>query len=209
MTIIYKRSLPWWFGSVRYPRTFFTIEAGLPPFLSKFDYGVTAQGYCWTYDHMVLQFEDCVNILYGNYGYLFLFDHSCGNDRKRPDDLCVNSIREGFGGKQAEMRATKIVSGEYLGPFRNELTLEVRTFQKMVFASTDAGPYWMSPTERESSRNDRLTGKKIRPPIHGPPTHPKRAWVGAISPRTTRPAIFFFLLSYYFLLYSTTLKKPL
>jgi hypothetical protein len=60
------------------------------------------------------------------------------------------------------MRDTKIVSGEYLGPFGHKLTLEVGTFQNMVFASTDVGPYWMSPTERELSRNDRLTGKKIK-----------------------------------------------
>jgi hypothetical protein len=54
------------------------------------------------------------------------------------------------------------VSREYLGPFGNELTLEVGTFQKMVFASTDVRPYWMSPTEGESSRNNHITGKKIK-----------------------------------------------
>jgi hypothetical protein len=54
------------------------------PVLSEFDYGVTAQGY-WTYNHMDLQLEDCVDVvtvLYGDYDYVFLFDHSCGHDRK-------------------------------------------------------------------------------------------------------------------------------
>jgi hypothetical protein len=54
------------------------------PFLSEFDYGVTVQWY-WTYNHMVLQLEDCVDVVavfYGNYDYVFLFDHSCGHDRK-------------------------------------------------------------------------------------------------------------------------------
>jgi hypothetical protein len=84
-----------------------------------------------------------------------------GNNRA--DGLCVNRVRKGFGGMQAEMRDTKIVSGEYLGPFRNELTLEIGMFQKMFFASTDdVGRYWMSPMERGSSRNDRLTGKQIK-----------------------------------------------
>jgi hypothetical protein len=32
------------------------------PFVTEFEYGVTAQGY-WTYGHMVLQFEDCVDVV--------------------------------------------------------------------------------------------------------------------------------------------------
>ena len=80
------------------------------PFVVEFEYGINAEGY-WTYDHMVLQLEDCVDVikvLYPDYDYIFLFDHSCGHDRKRPDGLCVNSIRKNFGGKQAVMRDTAI-----------------------------------------------------------------------------------------------------
>jgi hypothetical protein len=72
------------------------------PFVVEFEYGANAEGY-WTYDHMVLQFEDCVDVvkvLYPEYDYMFLFYHSCGHDRKRPDGLCVNSMRKGFGGKE-------------------------------------------------------------------------------------------------------------
>jgi hypothetical protein len=50
---------------------------------------------------MVLQFEDCVDVvkvLYPEYDNMFLFYHSCGHDRKRPDGLCVNSMRKGFAG---------------------------------------------------------------------------------------------------------------
>jgi hypothetical protein len=94
---------------------------------------------------------------------VFLFDHNCGHDRKRPDGLCVNITRKGFRGKQAEMRDTKVVFEEYLGPFRHELTLEVGTSQKMVFASSDdVGPFWMSPMEKKASRNNHPTGKKIK-----------------------------------------------
>jgi len=39
---------------------------------------------------MVLQLEDCVDALktmYPKFDFLFLFDHSCGHDKQRPDGL--------------------------------------------------------------------------------------------------------------------------
>ena len=54
------------------------------PFLCGFKYGQNADGY-WTYQHMVLQIEDCVDVLnikYSQYDFLFLFDHSCGHNRQ-------------------------------------------------------------------------------------------------------------------------------
>jgi hypothetical protein len=127
------------------------------------DFDQHAEGY-WTYDHMVLQFEDCIDavkVLYPDYDYIFLFDHSCGHDRKQPDGLCANSIRKGFGGKQPEMRDTKIEAEEYLGEFQHDLSLQVGSFQKRVFAPGDVGPFWMTPAARESNRKDGLTGKKV------------------------------------------------
>jgi hypothetical protein len=135
------------------------------PFVVEFEYGANSEGY-WTYDHMVLQFEDCIDVmevLYPDFEYVFLFDHSCGHDRKRPDGLCVNSIRKGFGGKQPMMRDTKIESEEYLGPFRrHEAELAVGASQCMVFVPGDSGPFWMSTVERELNRKDRLTTKTIK-----------------------------------------------
>jgi hypothetical protein len=32
------------------------------PFVVQFEYGINSEGY-WTYDHMVLQFEDCVDVV--------------------------------------------------------------------------------------------------------------------------------------------------
>ena len=54
------------------------------PFVREFEYGQNADGY-WTYQHMVLQLEDCVDVLNvkypQEYDFLFLFDHSCcGHD---------------------------------------------------------------------------------------------------------------------------------
>jgi hypothetical protein len=132
------------------------------PFVVEFEYGANAEGY-WTYDHMVLQFEDCVDVvtvLYPEYDYMFLFDHSCGHDRKRPDGLCANSMRKGFGGKQTIMRDSKIESEEYLGQFRG--VLSVGAIQSMNFVPGDAGPYWMTEAEKHSSRSDRPSGKKIK-----------------------------------------------
>jgi len=44
---------------------------------------------------MVLQLEDCVKVLkvmYPQYNFLFLFDHSCGHDRQRDDGLNIENM---------------------------------------------------------------------------------------------------------------------
>jgi hypothetical protein len=59
------------------------------PFIVEFAYGVNLEGY-WLYDHMVLQMDDCINIvklLRPQYDVLFLFDYSCGHDRQCEDGL--------------------------------------------------------------------------------------------------------------------------
>jgi hypothetical protein len=100
------------------------------PFIVEFEYGANAEGY-WTYDVLM--------VLYPENEYMFLFDHSCGHDRKRPDGLCVNSMRKGFGGKQSVMRESKIESAECLGQFGG--LLSVGASQTMNFVPSDAGPY--------------------------------------------------------------------
>jgi hypothetical protein len=52
------------------------------PFVIEFEYSASNQGY-WEYDHTVLQFEDCIDVvqtLWPKFKYFFLFDHSCGRD---------------------------------------------------------------------------------------------------------------------------------
>jgi hypothetical protein len=76
------------------------------PFVVEFEYGVTAHirlhGLAIRRLHQHGQGSFVSRL---HYDYVFLFDHSCGHDRKRPDaGLCANSIRMGFGEKQAEMR---------------------------------------------------------------------------------------------------------
>ncbi len=57
-----------------------TIKKGLlkSPFMKEFEYGASNEGY-WCSEHMVLQFKDvidCLMVLFPQYDYLFMFDHS-------------------------------------------------------------------------------------------------------------------------------------
>jgi hypothetical protein len=80
------------------------------PFMTEFEYGVAGQGY-WDYNHMVLQMEDCIDVLrllrgVQKYDFQFLYDHSSGHDKQRPDCLSVTRMTKYFGGAQARMRDT-------------------------------------------------------------------------------------------------------
>jgi hypothetical protein len=60
---------------------------------------------------MILQFEDCIDVvqtLWPEFKYGFLFYHSCGHDRQRPDGLTATGLNKGFGGAQPKMRLTEI-----------------------------------------------------------------------------------------------------
>lgn len=86
---------------------------------------------------MVLQVEDCIDclkVLYPQYDFLFLFDHSCGHDRGQTDGLNAKRMAVSFGGKQQRMHATTIEADEgYLGPHRHSSVLSVGEEQKMVW----------------------------------------------------------------------------
>ena len=106
------------------------------PFCKLFDYGAQAEGY-WTYDHMVLQMEDCIDVLDALFSrrctpnshnphnqfvpntatpnslvrlfdYVYVVDHSNGHDRKRPDGLDIFGLRRGPTSKSKRMRSVKI-----------------------------------------------------------------------------------------------------
>ena len=125
------------------------------PFVVEFEYGASKEGY-WNYELMVLQLEDCVDVvkvLYPQIEFLFLFDHSCGHDKQREDGLNVNSMSESYGGKQRKMRNTKILTHEgYLGEY--DRILNPGDTQSMVFCDDDNGPFWMSPEDRLSRKYD-------------------------------------------------------
>ena len=56
---------------------------------------------------MVLQLKDCVDVLkvlYPQFDFLFLFDHSCGHDRQKEDGLNVERMTKSYGGAQKRLR---------------------------------------------------------------------------------------------------------
>jgi hypothetical protein len=135
------------------------------PFVVEFEHGANNQG-CWRCDHMVLQFEDCidiVNTLWPEFDCVCLFDHSCGHDCQRPDGLTVTGLNKGLGGAQPRMRDARIGEDDSdVGLHATELTLRAGMVQSMQFAPTDHGPCWMNPAEREDARKDRPSGKGQR-----------------------------------------------
>lgn len=129
-------------------------------FYVEFDYGAARDGY-WTYEWMIVQLEDCVDVLrvlYPEYDFVFLFDHSCGHDRQREDGLNVNKLGKSFGGAHPKLRDSKMVQADgYLGSYEHSKKLKVGETQSMVFKATDEGPCWLTPEERENQREDWVT----------------------------------------------------
>jgi hypothetical protein len=139
------------------------------PFVVKFEYGANNQGY-WDYDHMIIQFKACIDVvktLHPEFDFVFLFDHSCGHGRQRPDGLSVPKANKTFGGTQPKMRKSKMETEEFLGPFPT--ILEVGRYQHMVYQDSDSGPWYKLEAEQLASKFDHQTGdsrtkiKKRRP----------------------------------------------
>ena len=110
---------------------------------------------------MVLQFEDAVDVLkvmHPSFDFVFLFDHSAGHAKQRPDGLNHHRMNRAFGGKSVPMMRDTIMIQEegYLGPFPR--ILEPGDTQSLVFVTSDSGPFWMSSEEKEESRYDKNLG---------------------------------------------------
>ena len=134
------------------------------PFVKYLFIGANNEGY-WNSFHMALQFEDvvdCLKVLYPEFEFVFLFDHSQGHARKRNGALDAKQMSKNFGGAQPPMRETTILSDEgFLGPFTP--MLGIGDTQSMVFKPSDIGPWYLgSDEEREMRRHDQPTGKTKR-----------------------------------------------
>jgi hypothetical protein len=107
-----------------------------------FEYGADSDSY-WNYSHMVLQLEDCTDVLihlFPQYDYLFLFDYSSKHDKQREDGLNVKKLTKSFGGSQRKMRNTLIKKEKgYLGPC--QCKLNPGDTQSMVFQKMEDGPF--------------------------------------------------------------------
>jgi len=111
------------------------------PFIRYLNYGSGKDGY-WTYRHMVLQIEDCVDCLkytHPDFRYGFELDHSSGHNSERPDGLSTNSINLGWGGKQRCMR-NSVLTKDDIGTLKHNRTLKVGDIQSMVFDENDLPP---------------------------------------------------------------------
>ncbi len=83
---------------------------------------------------------DCLKVLFPQFQYLFLFDHSCGHDRQREDGLNVENMSKNFGDKQSFMHNTLIKESHgYLGPYPK--MHNPGDVQHMVFTKNDPGPF--------------------------------------------------------------------
>jgi hypothetical protein len=72
------------------------------PFLVKFEYVANNQGY-WDYNHMIIQFEDCIDVvktLHSKFDFMFLSNHSCGHGCQQPDGLSISNINKTHGSAQ-------------------------------------------------------------------------------------------------------------
>jgi hypothetical protein len=131
------------------------------PFVKYLHYGINNEGY-WSYEDMIIQLEDCVDCLltlFPQFDYYFMFDHSNGHDRMRPDGLSSTKCNKNFGGSQPIMRNSVILK-EDIKSFPAINKLKVGDTQHMQFSNTDVGPFYMNKKEREERRYDKKVGEK-------------------------------------------------
>ena len=116
------------------------------PFVVHFELGLNNEGY-WTYNHMAIQLEDCVDclkVLFPQFNFAFIFYHSQGHAKKLTNGLDAYSMNGGFGGVQPKMRDESTIMAEdgYLGIHKH--TVDVGDTHFFVFQPGDAGPFWMT-----------------------------------------------------------------
>ena len=87
------------------------------PFIVYFELGGNNEGY-WTFNHMAIQFEDCVDCLrvsYPHFDFAFFFDHSQRHAKKLTNGLDVNTMDRGYGGAQQRMRESNLTMLDHFG----------------------------------------------------------------------------------------------
>jgi hypothetical protein len=132
------------------------------PFTRLLEYGANNEGY-WNYESMVIQLEDCVDVLqvlYPQFDFLFLFDHSNGHDRMQPNGLNSQKINKYFGGKQVKMRDSKLTNEKCFGPYHDQtFPLQLNSIQSMVYKEGDEGPFHLTTEQRIQKKFDKKTKK--------------------------------------------------
>ena len=102
---------------------------------------------------------NCLMVLYPEFEFVFLFDHSQGHARKRHGALNAQQMSQNYGGTQPIMRDTTIMNTiGYLGSHLPCL-LDVGQVQSLVYKAEDIGPWYLSPEQRELQRHNKPTGR--------------------------------------------------
>ena len=134
------------------------------PFVRKLEYGANKDGY-WNGNMMIIQLEDIVDVLKVAIGseldYAMLLDHSSGHAKMRVGGLDASKIAKAH--NPFKQRNTLIERKEgFLGEYHcisNPKMVQVGEEQSMSWDGPIAdgdGPWYMSPTEREATRKDKL-----------------------------------------------------
>lgn len=143
------------------------IALGDNPFVRYLQIGKYKEGY-WSSAHMAIQFEnviDCCVALYGEtYDFLFLFDHSCGHDRKPTGALDAKVLNVGYGGSQPTLNPSLIVQAAgYLGNHLGDDPGHLRpgAVQAFQYSDTDIGPHYLTEAQRLQKKYDMPTGRLL------------------------------------------------
>ena len=143
------------------------IAFGDNPFVRYLQIGKYKEGY-WSSAHMAIQFEnviDCCVALYGEtYDFLFLFDHSCGHDRKPTGALDAKVLNVGYGGSQPTLNPSLIVQATgYLGNHLGDDPGHLRpgAVQAFQYSDTDIGPHYLTEAQRLQKKYDMPTGRLL------------------------------------------------
>ena len=111
---------------------------------------------------MIVQFEDFIDVLqylHPEFDFMFIFYHSNGHNHLPSDGLSISKINIKHGGKQPQMRCSKLTS-DHLGQFHNsKYPLQPGMKQSMIFSPTDDGPCYMSDSQKQQHRYDIKTKK--------------------------------------------------
>ena len=91
------------------------------PFVVEFEHGMNNKGY-WRYDNMVMQIEDCVDVLHAmmqdwlqKYDVHFVLNHLKNHNKHKPDGLNAKKMNSRFGGKQPKIRDSKLEDKDCFG----------------------------------------------------------------------------------------------
>jgi hypothetical protein len=113
------------------------------PFVRYLEYGKGKDGY-WSYNHMVLQLEDCTDVfkvLYPIFDIVFELDHSSGHDKEKADGLTTtpSMLNWEHGGKQRSMRDSEL-GVKNTGTVRHGRCINLGEVQHMNFRMDDLPP---------------------------------------------------------------------